>query len=529
MNAISRYFRRGAILGVWFCTFGAGPALAQDLVAGLAASPTTTDPQFQNHGPSNGFATHLYDRLVHQDERQRLIPGLATEWRAVDNTTWEFKLRRGVRFHDGSAFDANDVVATLKRIPLVPNSPSSFAVFIKAITETIVVDPYTIRFKTATPYPLLPYDLVAVSIISRKAEKATTAEFNSGAAQNGTGPFKFVSFAPGDRLVLTRNDNYWGDKPHWKQVTFRVITNNAARVAALLAGDVQLIENVPTTDITRIEENSAFRVERQVSNLLMYLHMDTFRDQTPFATDAQGAVLPRNPLKDLRVRRALSMAIDRNAIVERIMLKQAIAAGGLVPESFFGYNPNLRVDAYKPDDAKKLLAEAGYPNGFNLTIHGPNDRFLNDSRVMQTAASMFSKIGVQTKVEAMPLTAFLPPASHPNYAYSMILLGWNTNTGEASSVLRGVLATVDRDKGMGPSNRGRYSNAKLDSTLAEALATVDNAKREALLRDAAEIGIRDVGILPLYYEVSAWAMRRNITYAARSDQFTMAGGVRPAP
>lgn len=189
----------------------------------------------------------------------------------------------------------------------------------------------------------------------------------------------------------------------------------------------------------------------------------------------------------------------------------------------------MKVDDFKPDDAKRLLAEAGYPNGFNLTIHGPNDRFLNDSRVMQAAASMFSRIGVRTKVEAMPLTAFLPPASHPNYRYSMLLLGWNTNTGESSSVLRGLLATVDRDKGMGPSNRGRYSNPKLDSTLAEALSTVDNGKREALLREAAEIGIRDLGILPLYFEVSAWAMRRNLTYAARSDQFTLAAGIKPAP
>jgi peptide/nickel transport system substrate-binding protein len=486
------------------------------------------DPHFQNHGATNGFTTHLFDRLVHQDEKQRLVPGLALSWKTIDDTTWEFKLRQGVKFNDGSIFEAKDVAATLSRVAWVPNSPSSFAVFTRSIKETIVVDPQTIRFKTATPYPLLPNDLSAVGIVSHKQERAPTADFNSGVAANGSGPYKLVSFTPGDRAVLVRNDDYWGQKPYWKNVTLRFITNAAARVAALLAGDVQLIENVPSADIKRLGETKGIRLDREVSNLFMYLHLDTFRDQANFTMDANGKVLDKNPLKDPRVREALSLSIDRKAIVDRVMEGQAMAAAGVVPEGFFGFNPRLKVDAFDPDKAKKLLAEAGYPNGFQLTIHGPNDRFLNDGRILQTVGAMFTRIGVPTKVEAMPLANFLPPASHPNYNFSVILLGWNTNTGEASGTIRGILATVDRDRGWGPSNRGRYSNPQLDKLLNEALATVDNAKREKLLQDAAEIGMKDHGVLPLYHEVTVWAMRDSIRYKARADQFTLAYEAQPA-
>jgi peptide/nickel transport system substrate-binding protein len=504
------------------------PVFAQDLSVGLAAPALTADPHFQNHGATNGFSTHVFDKLVHQDEKQRLIPGLALSWKAIDDTTWEFKLRQDVKFHDGSAFDAQDVVASLSRVPWVPNSPSSFAVFTRAIKETQVVDPFTIQFKTAAPYPLLPNDLVAVAIVSRKQERSPTVDFTSGVAAIGTGPYKLVSFTQGDRIVLSRNDNYWGQKPHWKTVTLRFITNNAARVAALLAGDVQIIENVPSSDIKRLEGDKSVRLDRSVSNLFMYVHLDSFREKANFVKDASGKELANNPFKDPRVREALSLAIDRNAIVERVMEGQALAAAGPVPEGFFGYNPALKVDPYDQARAKKLLADAGYPNGFQLTIHGPNDRFLNDGRILQTLGAMFTRIGVTTKVEAMPLAAFLPPASHPNYEYSALLLGWNTNTGEASGTIRGVLATVDRDRGWGPSNRGRYSNPQLDKLLGEALSTVNDAKREKLLQEASELGMKDHGVLPLYHEISVWAMRNNIRYKARADQFTLAYEVEPA-
>ena len=198
-------------------------------------------------------------------------PALAESWRSIDDTTWEFKLRKGVKFHDGGDFTAQDVVFSLDRVPNVPNSPSSFASYTKQITEKIIVDPLTIRFKTAAPYPLMATDMSTVFIISARAAKgASTEDFNSGKAAVGTGAFKFARYAKGDRIELVRNDAYWGAKPAWERATLRIIPNDPARVASLLAGDVRAIENVPTADIARIAKNADLSLYRTVSHRLMY-------------------------------------------------------------------------------------------------------------------------------------------------------------------------------------------------------------------------------------------------------------------
>lgn len=502
-------------------------ASAQELTIGLGANVTSIDPQFHNLSPNHNIAWHIFDRLVHQDDRQRLIPGLATEWRPIDDTTWEFKLRPGVKFHDASDFTADDVVATLKRVPWVPNSPSSMSIYTRAIIETIVVDPLTIRFKTARPFPLLPNDLSQIHIISRKFETAPTGDFNNGRAAIGTGPFRFVEYTPGDKIVVARNENYWAAKPHWARVTLKLITNDSSRVAALLAGDVQMIEAVPTADVARLKKTPSVNLVRIVSNRLIYLHIDAFRDQSPFATDKAGALLPNNPLKDVRVRKALSKAINRPAIVERLMEGEAIPAGGLLPDGFFGVSPKLKPEIFDPEGARRLLTEAGYSNGFGLTIHGPNDRYVNDEKILQAIGPMFTRAGVDTKVVTMPWATFATQSSAPSYSFSVMLVGWGSGTGETSSPLRSLLATVDREKGMGPSNRGRYGNPKVDQLLAQALATVDDAKREKLLHEASEVAIADYGIIPLHYQINLWGTRKGFTYVPRTDEYTLAQFVQP--
>jgi peptide/nickel transport system substrate-binding protein len=367
---------------------GNGRVAAQDLVVGLGANVTSIDPHFHNLSPNSNIAQHVFNTLIQQDDKQRLIPGLATEWKAIDDKTWEFKLRQGVKFHDGSPFDAEDVLATLKRVPWVPNSPSSFALYTKAVQQAIVVDPHTIRFKTAAPYPLLPVDLSSVYIINRKMVEAPTVDFNAGKAAIGTGPFRFVEYKPGDRITLQRNDTYWGQKPHWANVTLRLMTNNATRVSALLSGDVQFIEQVPTADAKSLASNQNITLSRVVGNRVIYLHLDSFRDQTPQITDKSGQPLDKNPLKDVRVRKALNKAVNRQAIVERLMEGEAIPAGGLLAEGFFGVSPKLKPEPFDQEGARKLLAEAGYPNGFTMTIHGPNDRYVNDEKVLQAVGAM---------------------------------------------------------------------------------------------------------------------------------------------
>ncbi|MBM3340628.1 MAG: ABC transporter substrate-binding protein [Betaproteobacteria bacterium] len=501
-------------------------ARAAEISIALGADVTSIDPHFHNLTPNNNVAEHIFETLVTKDARSRLRPALAESWRAIDDLTWEFRLRKGVKFHDGADFTAQDVVFTLERVPAVPNSPSSFATYSKQIVEKIIVDPHTIRFKTATPYPLMPTDMSTIFIVSSRAAKGATAagasteDFNSGKAAIGTGPFKFVRYAKGDRLELARHDAYWGVKPAWEKVTFRLITADPTRVAALLAGDVRAIENVPTSDIARIAKSKDFTLYRTVSHRLMYLHLDSNRDRSPFVTDKAGKPLDKNPLKDVRVRRAISKAINRQALVERVMEGAAVATGQLMPEGMFGHTPALKPEAHDVEGARKLLAEAGYPDGFAITLHAPNNRYVNDEQIAQAIAQLLTRAGIATKVDAMPASVFFSRGSKLDFSF--LLAGWGADTAEASSPLKALLATFDTAKGMGTANRGRYSNPKMDAVLTQALSTVDDVKRERLLQQATEIAVGDLGIIPLYHQHNLWAARRGVTYTARTDERTLA-------
>jgi peptide/nickel transport system substrate-binding protein len=522
MPRLTRFLMLPAVIGA----LAAGSAAAADLTIGIGADVTAIDPHYHNVTPNNNVAAHIFDYLVLRDERQKPIPGLAESWRTVDPLTWEFKLRKGVKFHDGSEFTAADVVASIERVPLVPNSPSPFTAYTKQIKEVTVVDPYTIRFRTAAPYPLMPTDMTQVAIISAKAAKASTEDFNSGKAAIGTGPYKLVRYAKGDRIELARHDGYWGGKTPWERVTLRLLPNDASRVAALLAGDVQAIEYVPTSDVARIRADKRLNVYKVIADRLIYLHMDSDRDVSPYVTDKDGKPLAKNPLKDPRVRKAISKAINRNAIVDKVMEGEAVAAGQLLADGMFGTTRNLKVEPYDPAGAKRLLSEAGYPDGFGITIHAPNNRYVNDAKIAQAVAQMLTRVGIATKVEAMPSATYSPQAT--DLKFSLMLLGWSSGTGEASSPLKALVATYSRDKGFGTANRGRYSNPRVDALLEQALATVDDPKREALLQRATEIAIEDTGIIPLHFQVNLWATRNGITYVPRTDENTLAHKFRPA-
>src|SRR5436190_5732280 len=238
---------------------------AQEVKIAVSADVTSVDPHFINLFPNNNIAEHIFDKLVQMDPDSKMIPGLATSWKTVDDKTWEFKLRKGVKFHDGSELTAEDVVFSIDRVPLVPNSPGPFSAYTKAIVAKEIVDPYTIRLRYASPYPLAPNDLSTIYIVSKKvAANASTEDFNSGKAAIGSGRYKFVRYANGDRVELTRNDAYWGDKPYWQKVTFRIIKNEAARVAALLSGDLDAIEQPPTADLARIKGDPRFTVTSKI-------------------------------------------------------------------------------------------------------------------------------------------------------------------------------------------------------------------------------------------------------------------------
>ena len=512
------------------------PSQAATLTVGTSAEPSALDPHYHNLGPNTRARKHVFESLVSMDAKMRLQPELAESWRAVDETTWEFKLRKGVKFHDGTEFTAQDFIYTVCRIPNVANSPSSFTVYTKGIAGIEAPDPHTLVIKTGKPYPLLPVELSTFGIISAKAaggetvtfDKAgckadswpTTQSFNDGSLMIGTGPFKHKSYTKGDRQILERNPGYWGPQPAWDTVVFRPITSDGPRVAALLAGDVDMIESPPVQDIERLKSTPNVTVAQAQSNRVIYLALGV-QDTPPTITGTDG----KNPLKDPRVRKALSLAVDRDAIVKRIMMGVAEPANQYLPAGFYGNNPEITV-ATDANKAKQLLAEAGYPKGFQLTLGTPNDRYINDDKVAQAVAQMFTRIGVQTQVDATTANVFF--SKRNKQEYSVFLAGWGADSGEMSSPLKALIATPIKEKGYGTTNYTSYSDPELDGMLDTALATVDDAKRETLLQAAVKRAMDADIIIPLHYEVTVWAMKKGLSYEPRADQYTLAQKVAPA-
>lgn len=497
---------------------------AAELSIGISAEVTSLDPHYVAVQQNVEIGWNVFDALTRVDEKARIIPGLATSWRAVDPLTWEFKLRKDVKFHDGSEMTADDVAYSLVRPLVIAGSPGGFAVYVRRIVSKQIVDPYTIRLKTATPYGAMPQDLNAIMIVSKKAAfNATPADFDSGKAMIGTGPYKFVRWTRGDRVELARFEGYWDKKPAWDKVTFRMMANDPARTAALLSGDVDVIENVPPSDMARLSSNSNLRLEQTVSWRTLFFHMDQYRQQPPYITDLQGKPLGKNPFMDVRVRHAISMALNRKALVERTMENVAIVAANVVSPQIFGHQSANKVEGYDPERSKKLLAEAGFPNGFAMTISAPSDRYINDDQVAQAVAQMLSRIGIKCAVETMPFNVYLSKARDGQFSFAM--LGWGSYA--ADLALRALLMTPNVDKGTGAWNWGRYSNPKLDKLVEAALDTTDDAKREAIARDAAALAASDFAIIPLYHQKVTWAMKKSIKYQARTDERSLAQFFHP--
>jgi peptide/nickel transport system substrate-binding protein len=488
---------------------------------------TSMDPHYHNLGPNNALTGYVFEPLIRFDPEFQPEPSLAVSWKAVDEKTWEVKLREGVTFHDGSPFTAEDVVFSFARIPTLLLSPSSFVYAVKPIVQTEVVDPYTLRLHTATPVPLMPYNLTGVAIVSKKrGEGMTTSSFNSLQSAIGTGPYRVTAFMVGEQATFQRNDAWWDKPPYWTTVIYRAVADNAARIATLRAGEADIIDQVPTSDVAELKANPKLTVIALPGQRLIYLAPDASRMVTPFVTDQAGKPLEVNPLRDPRVRRALSLAINREGLKDHIMDGYAAPTGQLMPRGLSGYEPAIPVDPYDPDHAKKLLADAGYPAGFGLTLHGPNNRYINDARLAEAIAQMWTRIGVKTEVEVMPAATFFSRALRAEF--TIRLTGWMSDTGEASSDLTELVASSDPDKGRGAVFMpDKYANPKVDTIIEQALATIDQDKRESLYREAERLAMPDMPIIPLHHQMNIWAVRKGLTFHARMQERTNAWDVRP--
>ncbi len=501
-------------------------AYAADVKMAVRTDASSIDPHYHVYTPNSAVFHHIFDTLVLAGARGEPLPGLATTWKTIADDVWEFKLRPNVIFHDGGAFTAEDVAFSIARAPNVPNSPSSYSQYTKLIEKTEIIDPFTIRIHTKGPAPTLPVDLTQIAIISKHAaEGKTTSDFNSGVAAIGTGPYRFIEWVAADHLTLAKNPTYWGGAEPWDRVTRRAIPGDAARVAALLAGDVDIIEGVPAVDRARIASQANLSLFECDAFRIIYLHMDSGRDVSPGISDSNGAKMDRNPLRDPRVRRAVSYAINRPGLTDKLLSGQAHPAGQYIPPGTPGASANLPPIPYDPELAKRLLKEAGWENGFSVVLNGSNDRYPSDAQVTQAVGQMLTRIGIKTEVQTMPAAMLFTRGS--KLEFSMMLSGW-VGSGEASSPMTALMATYDPKTGMGPSNRGRWSNAAFDAALGEALRTMDDGKRNALYARAAEIAVEDMGVVPVYFTVNTWATKKGLTYQARGDELSFAMSLRPA-
>ncbi|RTZ45663.1 ABC transporter substrate-binding protein [Candidimonas sp. SYP-B2681] len=497
-------------------------ALARDLTIALRSEPSSMDPQFHSLTPNTQLSETLFDPIVRTDANAKPVPSLAESW-TVDGNVWTFKLRPDVKFADGSPFSAEDVLFTYARVPKVPNSPSSYSLYLSSVEKVEAPDPLTVKITTKGPSPVLLPNLSMVPIMSKKAasgpapEGKTTVELNRGDGLVGTGPYKFVSWKRGAEIIFERNEHYWGEKPAWDKVVYRPISNSAARVAALLAGDVDLIEDPPTDDLPKLKNDKNLHVQETPSVRVIYIALNQGAEVPPGMTGTSD----KNPLADKRVRQALSLAIDRKAIVDRVMGGAAQTAGNLLAYPGFGTSEKLsKVALADATKAKELLTAAGYPDGFTVSLGSPAGRYTNDQRIAQVVASMWARIGVKANVETMAPPVFFK--KRDSYAFSTYLAGWAASSGEMLNPLLALVHTKNPALGLGTTNWSKYSNPELDKLVVDASRTLDDAKRSEMLQQAGSIVMEDFGILPLQFELSVWAMKKDIRYGGRTDQMTLA-------
>ncbi len=501
----------GALLLLCLGLFAA-PVLAAEksIIIGVASDALYMDPQQQNETITNAVTRHFYESLmVESADGDKLIPMLAESWELQpDQVTWVFKLRKGVKFSDGSPFTAEDVKFSIDRVrKYLPKY------LVATVKDVEVVDPHTVKFITKAPDGVMPDNLAKVCMMS----KAYTTKVGDEAVNlkpMGTGPYVLVEWVKEDHITLAPNKHYWGKAPAVSNVRFRPITNAATRTAALLTGEIDIAEDIPVRDVPRVEKTKGIDVVKKAGRRLMYMHIDGTREPTPAI---EGG---KNPMKDLRVRQAISMGIDRNTIVKVTMNGNGYPTGQLILEGKRGYLPGLPVPAYNPEKARQLMKQAGYEKGFTVRMDAPNGRYPNDAQVAQAIASQLAKIGVKIDLMLHPKSTFFDYI-RPGDKSSLVMTGWaeEVDTGALGNVL---FYSRGKNPAKGPSNRCFYSNAAYDKLLDEADSTADIAKRAKLLEESSRVILNDVGCIPLFFNQDIYGKKSKVTFKPRANKQILA-------
>ena len=484
----------------------------------------TADPHAQNEGINNLIGYHVYERLTARGRELQLVPSLATRWEQVDATTWRFHLRKGVRFHDGTPFTAEDVVFSIERAQL---PSSNFKTFASAIGKPRRVDDHTVEIATPGPSPILLEYVNAIMIMSKawalRNGAARPQEFKNAedtfAARNanGTGPFRFVSWEPEVKTVLRKNREWWGMaagrfEGNVDEIVYRPIKSDSTRMAALVSGEIDFVLDPPLQDIARLKANPLVRVIEGPENRVIFLAMEQARDEPRY-----GNVKGRNPFKDLRVRQALYAAIDVEAIRAQVMRGQSVPTGSMVPARARGpASTEPRLLPHDPARAKRLLAQAGYPDGFETQLLCPNNRYVNDERICTALSAMFAKVGVKASLALLPRAQFFQKVDNTDFAIH--LYGWGGAPTDPGLVLGPVLHSYD-GKGRGDFNSGRYTDAELDRLIRASEVELDPARRAALMEQALQRVRTQAYVIPLHRQVIPWAVRKGVTVFHRPDNY----------
>jgi len=524
MKPIVKQSKHLALAGLIAAMLG-GTVSAQTLTMGVRAGPDSMDPHWSTLGGQAEALRHVFDTVVMADDKLQLKPGLAVSWKPVDETTWEFKIRQGVKFHDGAELTAEDVKFSIDRIPVV-TGPMSMTIYTKQVRDTRVVDKYTLHVRTKAAAPTLPNDFIRLFVVPKSiGMEARNEQFNSGKAAIGTGPYRFVSWAPKGDMVMKRFDGYWGEKQHWEQVIRKEIPSDPARMAALKSGQVDLVNYVPATDYASLQRDKS--VDTFIADTVYILNITpNVKETLPKPVKVDGKEIAANPLRDARVREAMDLAIDRRTLVRIVLEGLGRPANQLMPANFFGGSKNLPERPFDVNKAKQLLTEAGYPKGFEIDFFCTNNRLPGDSAVCEALSQMWARAGLKVNANALNGTVFFP--AQQKGEYSLWMSGWGTLTGEASYTYGSLVHTADATMGLGAFNKQGYSNPAVDKLLEEGSRTMDDNKRRALFEKASELSMTDRALIPTVQLQTIWASKAGMmTIPARMDQETLAYEIKP--
>jgi len=506
-----------ALAGLLAAALTAGTAQAETFRWAGQTDPQTLDPHAVNTAPVLGFLNNIYDGLVRRDKQMGIEGSLAERWESLGTDGWRFHLRRGVTFANGETFDADDVLFSYQR---ASSEAADVRAWFAPVSEVRVVDEYTVDFLTKAPNPLFPDSIANFMIMDRGWAESNGAALPSRDQENyatrnanGTGAFKIQSRDPDIRTVVVPNTRFWDQATHnITEGVFTPVNTAPTRVAALLSGEVDFIEPVPLQDVPRIKAAPGFSVHQGVEARVIMLGFE-HSDRAPY-----NASVDKNPFMDRRVRQAVYQAIDVDAIIDKTMRGNAQAAGLLISPAIRGFkdefNTRMRHDV---EGAKRLLSEAGFPNGFEFGLKCPNDRYINDEAICAAVTSMLARVGITAKLEAIPVRNYWPELREDRF--DMYLLGWSPGTFDAEHPIRFLVHTPDSEKRLGSWNFGKFSNPRVDALLPQIQVELDDTKRQAMIDEVHAIMRDEVAYVPLHVQPLVWASKDNVRLTQRADNF----------